>query len=56
MFSVISRLFTKLDLVDCSFLFKPVDNYTTLTPKPKSEEMHNYFTEPNVCLSEVSSA
>ena len=36
MFSVISRLFTKLDLVDCSFLFKPVDNYTTLTPKPKS--------------------
>jgi hypothetical protein len=55
MFNQISKLLTKSDIIDCSFLDKPItidnDNIS-----PRTEEIdkeHLYYKEPNICLTEV---
>jgi len=51
MFKEVSRLLTKLDIVDCSFLSNPI--IPSLPTKDVIEEEHMYYEEPNICLIKV---
>jgi hypothetical protein len=57
MFNQISKLLTKSDIIDCSFLHKPItidNNNDNISPRTEEiEKEHLYYKEPNICLTEV---
>jgi len=49
------RKYMELNVMDCSYLVKPVENNIDITLVPRSDEKdreREYYKEPSICLLE----